>query len=40
MIKCTPGPIAKVRRSEMYAHCNLGEKKEAEEEEEEKMIEP
>jgi hypothetical protein len=32
MIKCAPGLIAKVRRSEMYAHCNL-EEKEAEEEE-------
>jgi hypothetical protein len=34
MIKCAPGPIAKVRRSEMYAHCNLGEEREAEKEEE------
>ena len=39
MIKCALGPIAKVRRSEMYAHYNL-EKKEAEieAEEEEKTI--
>jgi hypothetical protein len=36
MKKCAPGPIAKVRRSEVYAHCNL--EKESVEEEEEKTI--